>query len=115
MNSKTKKAIPLFLFIIGIFFLPQCNNPTSKSPDETNVTDSTSATSDSTKTSEASIKSEITCPECGHKKMEEMPTDVCLLTYTCEKCTTVLHPREGDCCVFCTYGTHKCPSIQEGS
>lgn len=107
-----KKAISFFLLILGIFFLPQCNNPTSKASDEKNVADSTSVISDSTKTTETSIKSEITCPECGYKKMELMPTDVCLLKYTCEKCNTELHPREGDCCVFCTYGTHKCPSMQ---
>ena len=59
-----------------------------------------------------SIQSEITCPKCGNKKTEIMPTDVCLLSYTCQKCQTVLHPKEGDCCVFCTYGDHKCPSKQ---
>ncbi len=57
--------------------------------------------------------SEITCPKCGHKKMETMPTDVCLLKYTCEQCKSVLVVKDGDCCVFCSYGTHKCPSKQE--
>ena len=109
------KIISLSIFMLGALFLIQCSNPNSKAPDSKPTKDSTIVTSDSTKTSEASIKSEITCPKCGHKKMEEMPTDVCLLTYTCENCSAVLHPNEGDCCVFCTYGTHKCPSIQEGS
>ncbi|MCK6648984.1 MAG: hypothetical protein L6Q66_04965 [Bacteroidia bacterium] len=59
-----------------------------------------------------SLQSEITCPKCGNKKTETMPTDVCLLSYTCQKCQAVLHPKEGDCCVFCTYGDHKCPSKQ---
>lgn len=59
-----------------------------------------------------SLVSEITCPKCGHKKTEKLPTDVCQLSYTCEKCKIVLHPKEGDCCVFCTYGDHKCPSKQ---
>lgn len=61
---------------------------------------------------EISTQSEITCPKCGHKKMETLPTDVCLLKYNCEKCDTTFFPKEGDCCVFCTYGTHKCPSKQ---
>ena len=61
---------------------------------------------------EKSLTSEITCPKCGHKKVETLPTDVCQLAYTCKKCKTVLHPKEGDCCVFCTYGDHKCPSMQ---
>lgn len=109
------KIIYSLIFIISAFFLIQCNNPESKTTDVKQVVDSTSVSVDSVKTGETSIKSEITCPECGHKKMEEMPTDVCLLKYTCEKCHAELHPKEGDCCVFCTYGTHKCPSIQEGS
>ena len=56
--------------------------------------------------------SEITCPECGHTKTEVLPTDVCTIVYTCEKCQAELTPKEGDCCVYCTYGTHKCPSKQ---
>jgi hypothetical protein len=62
-----------------------------------------------TKNSEVS---QITCPSCGFKKIETMPTDICLLTYTCTKCGKEMHPRNGDCCVFCTYGDHKCPSKQ---
>ena len=57
-------------------------------------------------------QSEITCPKCGHKKLETLPTDVCVIKYTCENCNTELTPKAGDCCVFCTYGTHKCPSKQ---
>ncbi|MFA9408701.1 MAG: GDCCVxC domain-containing (seleno)protein, partial [Candidatus Dadabacteria bacterium] len=26
----------------------------------------------------------------------------------------LLKPKPGDCCVFCSYGSVKCPSIQEG-
>lgn len=60
----------------------------------------------------SSNTSEITCPECGHQAMEELPTDVCQIKYDCKECGTVLTPDENDCCVFCTYGTHKCPSKQ---
>jgi hypothetical protein len=62
---------------------------------------------------EKSLKSKITCPHCGHVATEKMPTDVCLLSYTCKKCDTELRNQEGDCCVFCSYGDHKCPSKQE--
>ncbi|MCF6213944.1 MAG: hypothetical protein L3J45_07965 [Flavobacteriaceae bacterium] len=55
----------------------------------------------------------ITCPKCGHKKEEVMPTDACQFFYECENCKTILRPKEGDCCVYCSYGSHKCPSIQE--
>ncbi len=59
------------------------------------------------------LVSEITCPNCGHKKEEEMPTDACQFFYECEKCKTILKPTEGDCCVYCSYGSVSCPSIQE--
>ncbi|MDP2338442.1 MAG: GDCCVxC domain-containing (seleno)protein [Bacteroidota bacterium] len=58
-------------------------------------------------------ESTITCPNCGHQKTEEMPTDACQFFYECENCKTVLHPNPGDCCAFCSYGTVKCPSKQE--
>lgn len=61
------------------------------------------------------LQSIITCPNCGHKKKETMPTDACQFFYECEKCKTVLKPKQGDCCVYCSYGTVKCPSIQAGT
>jgi predicted ferric reductase len=60
------------------------------------------------------LKSTITCPSCGHKKTETMPTDACQFFYECENCKTQLKPLPGDCCVYCSYGTVKCPSIQAG-
>ena len=62
---------------------------------------------------DASLFSEITCPKCKNTKREKLPTEVCQVSYTCENCKEVLHPKDGDCCVFCTYGTHKCPSKQD--
>ncbi|WP_339653777.1 GDCCVxC domain-containing (seleno)protein [uncultured Salegentibacter sp.] len=58
------------------------------------------------------IESEITCPECGHKENEIMPTESCQFFYQCENCKSVLRPIEGDCCVYCSYGSVACPSIQ---
>ena len=58
------------------------------------------------------LKSTLTCPNCGHKKDELMPTDACQYFYECEKCKTILKPLEGDCCVYCSYGSVKCPPIQ---
>ncbi|CCG53594.1 Protein of unknown function [Flavobacterium indicum GPTSA100-9 = DSM 17447] len=55
----------------------------------------------------------ITCPECRHKKDEIMPTDACQFFYECENCKKILRPLDGDCCVFCSYGSVDCPSIQE--
>jgi len=56
----------------------------------------------------------VTCPQCGHESRERMPTNACLFFYDCEGCGEVLRPKEGDCCVFCSYGTVKCPPIQSG-
>lgn len=58
------------------------------------------------------LKSIITCPVCGHRKEETMSTTTCQYFYPCERCKTILKPLPGDCCVFCSYGTVKCPSKQ---
>jgi hypothetical protein len=60
------------------------------------------------------LQSILTCPNCGYKKTEIMPTDACQFFYECENCKAVLRPKQGDCCVYCSYGTVKCPSIQVG-
>lgn len=60
------------------------------------------------------LQSTITCPECSHSKEETMPTNACQFFYECESCKTVLKPKKGDCCVYCSYGTVACPPIQEG-
>lgn len=60
------------------------------------------------------LSSIITCPACKHKKHEIMPTDACVYFYECEHCKSRLKPLPGDCCVFCTYGTVKCPPVQAG-
>lgn len=56
--------------------------------------------------------STLTCPLCGHKETEEMPTDACQWFYDCRGCGAVLQPRTGDCCVFCSYGSAACPPVQ---
>ena len=58
------------------------------------------------------LKSTITCPHCRHMKGETMPTDACQYFYECENCKKIVKPKEGDCCVYCSYGTVKCPSKQ---
>lgn len=63
---------------------------------------------------EVILKSTITCPQCGFQKKENMPVDACQYFYTCEQCKTVLKPKSGDCCVFCSYGNVACPPIQKG-
>ncbi len=61
---------------------------------------------------EAILESVLTCPACGARKAEVMPTDACQWYYECTSCKTLLKPKQGDCCVFCSYGSVKCPPIQ---
>ncbi|HEX9346487.1 MAG TPA: GDCCVxC domain-containing (seleno)protein [Gemmatimonadales bacterium] len=41
-----------------------------------------------------------------------MPVNACVHFYDCVGCGQMLRPRSGDCCVFCSYGSVKCPSCQ---
>ena len=68
----------------------------------------------STKTTKPTVilHSVVTCPECGYSTSEEMPTDSCLFFHECVRCRTLMRPKAGDCCVFCSYGSVKCPSVQ---
>lgn len=58
------------------------------------------------------LESTITCPQCSFQQTETMPVDACQYFYECPACHAVLTPKPGDCCVFCSYGTRKCPSKQ---
>ena len=59
------------------------------------------------------LQSAITCPDCGVSSEETMPTDACLYFHECAACGTLLKPKAGDCCVFCSYGSVPCPPKQE--
>jgi len=59
------------------------------------------------------LESVITCPSCGRRATEQMPTDACRFFYVCNACGERLKPKAGDCCVFCSYGSVPCPPIQE--
>ncbi|MGH8643836.1 MAG: GDCCVxC domain-containing (seleno)protein [Gammaproteobacteria bacterium] len=58
------------------------------------------------------LQSTVTCPDCGHQSQETMPTDACVFFYECLGCHTTLRPKPGHCCVFCSYGSVACPSVQ---
>ena len=61
------------------------------------------------------LQSILKCPNCGFRVEETMPTDACVHFYNCLRCKTQLKPKPGDCCVFCSYGTVKCPPKQHGN
>ena len=59
------------------------------------------------------LASTIACPACGHRQTETMPTNACQFFYDCKGCGLVLRPKQGDCCVFCSYADVPCPPVQE--
>lgn len=54
----------------------------------------------------------ITCPECGHIEEVEMPLEYCQIRWECPNCLATVKPREGFCCVFCSYADTLCPAKQ---
>lgn len=58
------------------------------------------------------LHSVLTCPYCGNKSTELMPENECRFFQECPQCLTVLRPKSGDCCVFCSYGSVPCPPVQ---
>ena len=58
------------------------------------------------------LKSDLTCPACGFEETLKMPVDACLWFHECNQCHVLLTPKQGDCCVFCSYGSVPCPPIQ---
>ena len=64
------------------------------------------------KAANVTLESTLTCPHCGHATLEEMPRDSCRFFHECVQCGALLRPKKGDCCVFCSYGSAKCPPVQ---
>lgn len=58
------------------------------------------------------LDSVLTCPNCNHKVKEEMPENTCQYSYRCSSCETVVKTKEGECCVYCSYGDYPCPQAQ---
>lgn len=59
------------------------------------------------------LNTDLTCPHCGHVSRETMLRDVCQFFHECRGCGRLLRPEPGDCCVYCSYGTVRCPPVQE--
>ncbi len=58
------------------------------------------------------LESMLTCPKCGNAALEKMPLDSCRFFHECVACHALMRPMPGDCCVFCSYGSVKCPPVQ---
>jgi len=61
---------------------------------------------------ELQLQSELTCPNCSHRETATMPTDACQYFYERHGCGSLLRPKPGDCCVFCSFGSVPCPPKQ---
>jgi hypothetical protein len=61
------------------------------------------------------LNATLTCPHCGHKAHEVMPTDRCIVVYDCPACARPLRPKVPDCCVFCSYADRPCPPVQDST
>lgn len=61
---------------------------------------------------EIKTKAHLTCPHCQFVQEVEMPTNACQHFYKCVHCGQMLKPKQGDCCVFCSYADSKCPPKQ---
>lgn len=48
------------------------------------------------------------CPKCGFEEDIEIPTNKCLIFYTCKNCKTLIKTPEGSCCIICSYTNKKC-------
>ena len=61
------------------------------------------------------LESGPTCPACGSTQSEATPSDACQFYCECKHCRTLLRLKPGDCRVFCSYGSVKCPPVQLGT
>jgi hypothetical protein len=52
----------------------------------------------------------ITCPECATQTRAVIPPDACQFFWDCPACAVALRPKQGDCCVFCSWSDTPCPS-----
>jgi hypothetical protein len=60
------------------------------------------------------LESTRVCPRCGVAALETMPMDACQYFYERRGCRTLLRPKLGDCCVFCSFGSVPCPTAEMG-
>ncbi len=58
------------------------------------------------------LVSTLTCPVCGAGTPAEMPEEACQFFWECPACHALLRPKEGECCVFCSFGDVRCPPVQ---
>lgn len=55
----------------------------------------------------------VTCPECGHAEALPPAVGAARLIYRCAACGVLSRPKQGDCCVLCSYGDRSCEMAGE--
>jgi hypothetical protein len=60
-----------------------------------------------------STVSMVTCPECGHTEALPSAVGAARLIHRCAACGVLSRPKQGDCCVLCSYGDRACEAAGE--
>ncbi|WP_285896681.1 GDCCVxC domain-containing (seleno)protein [Polynucleobacter corsicus] len=55
----------------------------------------------------------ITCPDCCGQETLEISQGYSQHLYRCPSCSTILKPRSGDCCIFCSFGSQDCSNAEQ--
>jgi len=62
--------------------------------------------------SDIKFESEIICPLCNNKHKERIDIEFNIVIYICKFCGHTLSLGNGECCIFCVYGSNPCISTQ---
>lgn len=54
----------------------------------------------------------FTCPACGKRSRDQMPSNASVYFYRCTRCNGTITPLPGHCCVYCSFGDRPCPWVQ---
>ncbi|WP_293596999.1 MULTISPECIES: GDCCVxC domain-containing (seleno)protein [unclassified Polynucleobacter] len=60
-----------------------------------------------------SLHTTITCPNCRGQESLEISQGYSQHLYRCPSCSTILKPKSGDCCIFCSFGSLDCSSAEQ--
>jgi hypothetical protein len=122
IKTATNSFIIIILSIITIFNaqaqseLVTLDNNDLITMNEMLAIDGDASELDNLENSEAAVlkmQSTLTCPKCQHQSTEVMQENACKVFHKCSSCSEMVKPKSKECCVFCSYGSVKCPSKQK--
>ena len=59
------------------------------------------------------LETTLKCPHCGVEQRATMPMSGKKMAQDCRYCYKPMAAKEGSHCVFCSYGSVKCPEVQQ--